>query len=306
MRSILFLLMVYSALFAKDWEVEDFYLTTENDGDWGTDRDYTYGSEIGVLYRYTHTSFLSFSLAQQMFTPNNFDKEDIDPTKERPYAGYMYIGASYHKINSTVLDSFSTQLGLVGPSVQMDKVQKMIHSLIGSPKPKGWDNQIKDEVIMQINYERRYYSEITPLFGNSSSLVYYVGGDLGNASTKGVGGVYYRVGYNSEKNFAPRRIDYRGYPSLPLSNTRSTQKESWTFGLWGEGNVVGRNIFLDGNSFEKSVSVDKEIFVAKMGFSLEYRYKKVYIYYLRTFSTKEFKTQEYIHHYGSLHISYRY
>lgn len=306
MRYFLLLCTLSTLLLAQKWDIADIFLTTENDADWRTDRDYTYGGEIGALFEYEKKSFVSFSLAHQMFTPNDFDKEKVDLSKERPYAGYMYIGAAYHTITSNKLDSFNMQFGFVGPSVKMDQVQKIIHSIIGSPKPKGWDEQIGDEFIAQINYERRWFNEISPLFGNDSNLVYYAGGNLGNASIKGVGGVYYRVGWNMPKDFAPRRIDYRGYPNLPLQSTLPSSKQSFSLGLWAEGAAVGRDIFLDGNSFKESVSVDKEIFVAKGGFSLSYRYKRFFIDYFRTFSTKEFKTQSYYHHYGTFHISYRY
>ena len=303
----LFLVFVFSlSLLAQRWDLVDLYLTTENDADWRTDRDYTYGSEIGALFEYDKKSYISFAIAHQMFTPNNFDKEDTDFSKERPYAGYMYIGAAYHKVDRFILDSLNLQLGFVGPSTKMDQVQKMIHSLIGSPKPKGWEEQIGDELIVQINYERRWFKELEPLFGESSNLTYYIGGDLGNASIKGVGGAHYRVGWNMPKDFAPRRIDYRGYANLPIEGSIPKTKQGYSFGIWGEGLVVARDIFLDGNSFKEGVNIEKNNFVAKGGFSISYRYKRFFIDYFRTFSTKEFKVQNYYHHYGTLHLSYRY
>ncbi len=306
MRFFLLLLMFCGALIAKQWDMKDFYFVIENDADWRTDRDYTYGSEIGALFVYEKNSYVSFSFAHQMFTPNDFDEEDKDFSKERPYAGYMYAGAGYHVVRGDTLDSFNLQLGIVGPSAKMEQVQKFIHSLIGAHEPLGWDKQIRDEPILQLNYERRDYTPIRPWLGNRSSLVRYAGANLGNASVKGVTGVYYRVGWNTPKDFAPRRIDYRGYPNLPISDTHLKQKYALTLGVWMETSVVLRDIFLDGNTLKDSVSVEKNIIVAKGGFSASCRYKRFSIDYLRTFSTKEFKTQSYYHHYGSLYFSYRF
>jgi hypothetical protein len=186
----------------------------------------------------------------------------------------------------------------------MDQVQKIIHDLIGSPEPKGWDEQIGDELIVQVNYEKRWFNQLQDY---DADMIYYLGGNLGNASIKAAGGAMLRLGYNREKDFGPRRIDYRGYNNIPLNgyNTHKT-KQSFTVNLWLEGSLVGRDIFLDGNSFKESIHVDKEIFVAKGGFGLHYRYKEFNFDYFRTFSSKEFTTQSYYHSYGSFIFAYNF
>ncbi len=303
MKLPLLLLFFTLGLFANGWNLKNIMLTTENDADFRTDRDYTYGSEISVLFKKKRDDYISFSIAHQMFTPKDFNKEDVDFSKERPYAGYMYLGMGLHGVTKNILESFNFQLGFVGPSTKMDRVQKIIHDIIGSPEPTGWDDQIKDELILQINYERRWYFDID----ERSSIIYYAGGNFGNASIKAVTGAFYRYGWNIQKNFAPKRIDYRGYPNIPLEGyTPYKTTYAFSFDLWIEGSVVGKDIFLDGNTFKESVSVAKKIFVAKGGFGVSYRYENFFIDYIKTFSTKEFTTQSYYHSYGSLIFSYNF
>jgi hypothetical protein len=240
-----------------------------------------------------------------MFTPNDFDKENVDFTKERPYAGYMYLNGGYHLVKNNISDSYNFQIGFVGPSVKMDKVQKIIHDIIGSPKPKGWQNQIGDELIIQINYEKRKYQDLDKLFDYENNIVYYGGFNLGNASTNCSGGVFYRIGKNILKNFGTKRIDYRGYNNLPLKEN-DFKHYGFSINLWLEGDIVARNIFLDGNSFKDSANVDKEIFVLKGGYGFSWRYKNYGFDYIRTHSSKEFKTQNYYHSYGSFIFSYNF
>ena len=306
-RIVILFLFISSFVFASAWKLRDLSLTTENDADFRTDRDYTYGSQIETLYEIQTNEYISFHIAHQMFTPEDFDKEDANISDERPYAGFMYLAVGKHKVCNNTLDSLTFQAGFVGPSVHMDAVQRLIHSIIGSPDPKGWHDQIKDEAILQLNYEKRVFIDLPKTIAKEENLVLYAGGNFGNASTKVSGGLFYRFGWNMQKNFAPRRIDYRGYSNIPLENSKDKkEKDAWSFGLWGEGNYVLRDIFLDGNTFKESAHVAKKPFVFKGGFLISYRYENFTFDYLRTFSTKEFTSQNYYHHYGTLHIGYSY
>ncbi len=302
---IFLLLLCALILNAKEWEVKNIILQTENDADFRTDRDYTYGSEVAILYATKKNSYLSFCIAHQMFTPKDFDKENVDYSKERPYAGYLYFGVAQHLIQKRALTSYNLQVGFVGPSVKMDKVQKIIHDIIGSPEPKNWENQIGDELILQLNVERRWFKDFGTLFGYESSLVHFAGANVGNLSIKASYGAIYTLSKSMKKSFGALPIDYKGYSNIPLNDVRSL-KSGYKIFLFLEGNIVLRNLFLDGNTFKESPSVEKNIFVAQGGFGFGYCYKKFEINYLHTFLTKEFKTQNYYHGYGSLIFSYNF
>jgi lipid A 3-O-deacylase len=73
-----------------------------------------------------------------------------------------------------------------------------------------------------------------------------------------------------------------------------------------DGRLVARDVFLDGNTFRNSQSVDKELFVADImaGVALEYgKFKASYSYVLRT---KQFKTQQNEQIFGTISLSWNY
>ncbi len=70
-----------------------------------------------------------------------------------------------------------------------------------------------------------------------------------------------------------------------------------------EGRAVARNIFLDGNTFRSSHSVDKNIFVAdlSLGFAMNWRNSK--LSYAFIYRTREFKGQPEGQLFGSITLS---
>jgi len=50
------------SLNANEWKLENLSLTTENDADFRTDRDYTYGSKIEALFEAKKGSYRSISI----------------------------------------------------------------------------------------------------------------------------------------------------------------------------------------------------------------------------------------------------
>jgi len=83
-------------------------------------------------------------------------------------------------------------------------------------------------------------------------------------------------------------------------------------GSWGEGkfsfyvhagvgvDAVGRDIFLDGNTFATSRSTDSEPFVARLSFGVVMRYSHLYAGWTQTLLTERFETQPSGQTFGSL------
>ncbi|MFP5516941.1 MAG: lipid A-modifier LpxR family protein, partial [Alphaproteobacteria bacterium] len=63
------------------------------------------------------------------------------------------------------------------------------------------------------------------------------------------------------------------------------------------------NIFLDGNSFRESRSVDKHSFVGSVQAGLTLRYGRYGLTYAQTLQTPEFRGQKSLTNYGSLRLS---
>jgi lipid A 3-O-deacylase len=175
------------------------------------------------------------------------------------------------------MDSLELALGIVGPHSYAGEVQEGVHELIGIAVPNGWDNQLKDEPIVSIFYERTWKLLYSGLEGSLSyNASPFIGGALGNAITCGHTGIQVRFGWNLPNDFGVSRI-HPGVDSKSLSERRDTQPFSGNsrFGLYGfaslNGIAVARNIFFDGNTFTESHSVHKKPFIAEFtsGFSFE-------------------------------------
>jgi hypothetical protein len=70
-----------------------------------------------------------------------------------------------------------------------------------------------------------------------------------------------------------------------------------------DGRAVGRNIFLDGNTWQDSHSVDKNHVVADMSSGVSLVYKRVKITYTHVYRTKEFTDQDKGQVFGSISFS---
>ena len=70
-----------------------------------------------------------------------------------------------------------------------------------------------------------------------------------------------------------------------------------------EGRAVARNIFLDGNTFKDSRSVDKEPFVGDLQWGLVLTWRNFRVSFTDVFRTREFETQKESEHYGSICLS---
>jgi hypothetical protein len=73
-----------------------------------------------------------------------------------------------------------------------------------------------------------------------------------------------------------------------------------------DGRLVLRDIFLDGNTFRDSHSVDKETFVADLVGGIALTYGRFKVNYALVLRTPEFKQREDKHTFGAINVSYAY
>ena len=314
------LLMSFITLNASDWHIKNINFYMENDADFRTDEAYTYGADLSVLFllddaEYLHIPFtdyksknnyISFSYAQQIYTPKDIEQSSLI-LDDRPYAGYMYLQSGLHQSSNDNLKSLILQMGFIGPSTGMQKVQDVIHGIIGSPEPQGWDHQLQNELTFQVNFSDKYHVPMSDLFGLEASLVPEYGFDLGNVSTKAYTAALYRFGWNIAKDYGSYAIDNNSYSRITIDPNHE-YKDQWgfSFNLSLKANLIAQNIFLDGNTIVESHSVEKNYFTMNgaYGFSLSYGHWG--FDYLHTHTSKEFKKQDSLNSYGSFLVSYNY
>ena len=322
---LLFLTLLFITLNADEWKLKNISFQTENDADIRNDGDYTYGGSLGVLFfrkdlnnsilhipftNYTDAqNYVSLNIAHKMYTPQDFESSQLI-VDDRPYAGYFYFQGSLHQSLNNTLKSLTIQLGIVGPSSKMKEVQKLIHSLIGSRDPQGWQYQLKDELIFQVNYSLKRYYDLDNIFkyGYTASIIPEFGVEVGNASTKAYTSALFRWGKNVPKDYGAYLINNTDYSKIPLNINQNGEIKKWRYyinvGL--KANLIARDIFLDGNSFKESHSVEKNNFIFDFTYGLSFAYKEFGVDYIRRHSTKAFKSQEEYYSYGSLLFSYNF
>lgn len=243
------------------------------------------------------------AFGQSMFTPNDLSVRALQ-VNDRPYAGWTYGSIGMISDTGRHLENLQLTLGVVGPASGADDVQDFVHDLVGSPDPQGWDNQLKNELGVMITYERKWRNmvELTP-FGLGVDVTPSLGASIGNVYTHAAAGAVVRLGYDLPSDYGPPLIS----PNLPGSDFFiPTQRFGWYLFTGIEARAVARNIFLDGNTFTDSHSVDKRNFVGGLQAGAAISIGDVRVAYTHIFRTEEFKRQPDNDQYGALNVSWRF
>ncbi len=326
MKILLLSLLLLISLHADqgDWDFERINIYLENDAEFDTDVGYSDGGKFSaLLYRpnveghwlripftedLTRSHFISFSAARQMFTPDDLDATEV-VEDERPYAGWFYYEMGLHQSSQRHLDSLIVQVGVLGPASLTEAYQKYIHKLLGVSNPAGWEHQLRNEIGLQLNYQHKWRFVPTEVWGVESSIIPYAGGEFGNIAIKANSGVSLRIGWNIPEDFDTSFIDdvgESGIPVHPNSIPGGSKIWSFNFNLSAGGSFVARDVFLDGNTFTDSHSVEKNLLRAYGRYGFSARYKSFILDYHRVYNTEHYKTQGYGHKYGAIYFSYLY
>ena len=318
---------------AREASTLTFYL--ENDTMFDTDRYYTNGMKISWISRdlsnyrdmvtlpwmqrlierlplindpgEQHT--VSVSLGQNMYTPE--DKKRTDLIKnDRPYAGITYLALGLHSRNSSQMDTLELDIGIVGRHSYAEDCQTEFHEWIGSEIGNGWDNQLHDEPILNLYFERKWkILQIRNSEGFGFDCIPYAGLAAGNAYTGANLGGQVRFGWNIPNDFGTYLIRPGSDSSSPLDDTDPRFFHQFHrigihlfFGV--NGKAVARNILLDGNTFRDSHSVDKEPFCADFIGGIGLNIQRVKITFSYVYQTKEFETQKDEQKFGAMAASF--
>ncbi|GGO83241.1 membrane protein [Marinobacterium nitratireducens] len=244
---------------------------------------------------------------QLIYTPEDIDRTSLDPD-DRPYAGWLYGGVGYHAKTRDKLNSVGLNFGVVGPAALGQEAQDLVHDLRGFDKFQGWDNQLENEPGLQLVYEHK--SRLRNLPGGSpwgSDLIWHAGGSLGNVATYVNAGAELRAGWQLPDDFGTSALRPGGDNSAP---GRRDPRINGGFGVHAflslDGRWVLRDIFLDGNTWRDSHSVDKEPLVGEAAYGVSAVYRRWKVSYAQVRRSREFEGQAKGNSYGSLSISYSY
>ncbi len=303
-------------------------LVVENDlfGGQGKDENYTNGLRLTYydvnadmphtahtlndyipFFDINKTTGVFYSIGQNLYTPSNIEQSTQDPN-DRPWAAHLYGSMGLVTITDNRMDEIEASLGVIGPPALGEQTQKFAHSHItpDSPTPQGWNNQLDFEPALLLGWQRRFPQYFnTSNEGLSLAAAPYYGATVGNVHTFADVGINFRLTPETEKwQDAPVRVR----PGLPGTGFFEIPVKKWSWYLFAgvEGRAVGRNIFLDGNTFSDSHSVDKKYFVADANAGLALTYDQYRISYTLVHRTKEFKGQDDGTTFGAISFGYRF
>jgi lipid A 3-O-deacylase len=234
-------------------------------------------------------------LGQSLFTPARLHLDNPDP-RDRPYAGWLYGGFNFiQNVADRRLDSLELQFGVVGSAALGRQTQNDFHQFIATGKAKGWSHQLANEFGFNISWERKWRLgvELPGKFG--FEFIPGIGITAGNVLTYGEVDGICRFGRGLKANWGPELIR-PAYSGTGYFETERAKNVCFGFDVFAgvQGRAIARNIFLDGNSFASSRSVQKNYLVADLMFGVELFYSN----YFRIMGTAVIRTPEF-HQQGS-------
>jgi lipid A 3-O-deacylase len=152
---------------ASSREVE---LITENDYIFFEDYYYTAGqdalyrrlvspeSRIFGLFAHPHNDsakvIVEYRAGLKIFNPFNIKTSQVGDM-DRPYAGWTFAGIAISNFNTVHSGNrYQLETGVVGKASGMEQLQMWVHKITAYDLPRGWDYQIRNELVTNLYYTR--------------------------------------------------------------------------------------------------------------------------------------------------------
>ncbi len=249
-------------------------------------------------------------IGQSFFTPVKYHDSVPDP-KDRPFAGFLYAGGSLlQETGERLLENLEVLVGVVGPDALARQTQELFHSAAGfnnANLDRSWSHQLSNEPGIMVTYDRHWKVWQQSVVGIEMDVIPDAGATVGNVMTYAEVGGQFRIGQDLGADYGIARIR----PALSGTDwfnvARMTSPLGWYLFAGVQGRVGAHNIYLDGNTFENSPSVNKKILVGDFsaGASLFWS-DRVKLDVSFTERMKEFTTQKQDDHFGNANLSFRF
>lgn len=298
------------------------HLLTENDayGIGRTDRWYTNGLRLGwqspegtlpspiawldarleALFGPARSRW-GLAIGQSIYTPVNKRAVVPDP-QDRPYAGLLTLELGLDRRTADRLDRFALQFGTVGPAALAEESQDFVHHIINISQPRGWNAQIRNEPILNLYWDRTWrIPSLAPptLAGLEMDALPNASLALGTALLNVGLGARFRLGEGLAADFGPPRMR----PALGTATAPVGEAFGWYVFAGAGGRVVGRDITLNGNTWQDSASAAPRPFVGELELGLAVFWRGIRLSYTHVWRSKEFVSQPRTFEFGSIALS---
>lgn len=291
-------------------------LTVENDFFAGYDRHYTNGIQVALLveredlpgfarslppFRWSTERDVVIAVGQRIYTPTDTEIPEPDP-RDRPYGGWLYLLADVKMASPHTIDHVTASIGVVGPGSLARQTHSAAHHLFGG-RSRGWHAQLRNEPTLLLGYERAWPQVVEGRWGSRRyDVSLRASATAGNVYTYAAAGVVARYGSHLPDDLPVTSISL----GPPRDGYRGASGHGWYVWAGAEARAVAHNIFLDGNTWRDSASVDRKALGYDLQLGAAYFWRNARIGFTFVERGREFEGQQGPDRYGQLAISYAY
>lgn len=240
----------------------------------------------------------SWEAGQIIQTPLNKRANPPDPD-DQPYAGLLYAGCNLHVKTADRAEVLGVQIGIVGPWSLAEQSQELAHYLIGVREAKGWDGQLRNELVVNLRYDRQEVIRKVDLGSRGLSIFDNMDFAVGPLMTSASAGVNLLYAADPDAVFGLNPNYLGRYPSMT--------GRALGFYAMTSLQVTGvlRNLFLNGNTWVESPSVDHEPLLGSAQLLMGYGFSCWAVQLGLNVSTRTFQQQDVEWpRYGSLAVTW--
>src|SRR5690554_6276738 len=202
----------------------------------------------------------SFTLSQLIVTSEDISLREPRET-DLPYVGYLSLSSSLWSWNEDTITGLGLHLGVVGPESGAESIQKWVHKVTGSDRPRGWDAQLGTDVVGGVHaaHGRRLLQ-----FGDKGEIEHQLSSvssaTVSSFTTSARTGLIWRMGRNLPANFIP---DYSG-PSatMTMPTAFSESGSGWSIFVDLHGEYIAYS-YIEDNT--RPYSFDESPFIGQFG-----------------------------------------
>jgi len=280
----------------------------------GTDKYYSAGLEFSLYFKKNKQAppqidseqqglpnLYFISLKQTMNTPNEISRKGFQKG-DYPYAGVLSL--TYGKIHSEKNSRFTNAIsvGVLGPQAFAGETQTFAHTLIHYTKPKGWNSQIKGQLIVNV---MAGYEKSLLILGNRLDVTGNAAINAGTIFTNAAAGFTIRAG----------RINswFNNYESIHLGGENHFKKAVYFF-VSPSVKVIGYDATLQGQIVNQPNYISKDVYrinadsinhvIGQVHFGVKYEGRKMAVSVSQYIQTAAFSSVSH-HEYGNVSVAFK-
>ncbi len=207
-----------------------------------------------------------WSIMEMMFTPKNIGDTAFQPN-DYPWSGALFITHSRSSYNPTEHYLLQTEVvaGIIGPAAGAGPIQAGFHRLIHYRQPRGWRNQFRNDLLLNLNLALEKQLLALPSGTAARPWLEFIGGThLSGGTMDNEASLYtlLRIG-RMTPYFNGLLSQYSG-----PSKAQNSHKDQWQlyFTVRPQVTAVATNALLQGGVFSKKP--DESIYNAEPATSL--------------------------------------